>query len=130
MYLPGKGGFITLRQNEVTNFAVQKLTKVCDDVRIEPELKPLSEDVIYYESTTDDARVDALARSVWIWAQLAFSNIRSFNILANCYNLQNLKSIYVRHEKEKKRFYNQRILQFEKGSFIGNLVYCYIKIHF
>ena len=48
---------------------------------------------------------------------MAFSNIKVFNPLAQCYNGKHLKSMFATHEKEKKRSYNQRIIEAENGSF-------------
>ena len=35
-----KGGFVTLRHNHIRNTAVNLLTEVCKDVRVEPTLQP------------------------------------------------------------------------------------------
>ena len=60
-----KGGFIPLRHNELRDFAAQQLTEVCNDVKLEPQLKPLSGEVFHHhtDNITDDARVDISART-------------------------------------------------------------------
>ena len=37
-----KGGFPILRHNEIRDFTASLLTEVCHDVRVEPELQPLT----------------------------------------------------------------------------------------
>ena len=121
-----KGGFITLRHNDLRDFTAEQLSEVCHDVRLEPQLKPLTGEVYHYatSNTTEEARVDVSARGFWVRGQLAFSDIRVFNPLAKCYNAKNLKSIFATHEKEKKRSYNQRIIETENGSFTPLVFAC------
>ena len=59
-----KGGFITLRHNIIRNITATLLREVCHDVRIEPQLQPLSGES-FQEATSnkaDEARVDVCAR--------------------------------------------------------------------
>ena len=97
-----KGGFITMRHNEVRDFTSEMLSEVCKDVSIEPSLVPLTGET--FERVTmvkdDDARVDVSARGFWR---------RVFNPLAKSYSNQNIKSSHRRQELEKKRKYNDRI---------------------
>ena len=41
-----KGGFITLRHNEIGDFTANQLSKVCHDVRLEPQLNPLTGEIL------------------------------------------------------------------------------------
>lgn len=102
-----KGEFITLRHDEVKDFQEQQLT-VCNDKRIEPQLKLFSGVLCHIQSakTTDDARVDNSARSgqrsaVLGTRSVAILYVGVFNPLVSCYNLQNLKSMYMMLEFEK-----------------------------
>ena len=115
-----------MRHNELRDFTAQQLTEVCNDVNIEPQLTPLSGEVFHHRSpnTTEDARVDISARSFWVRGQVAFSDVRVFNPLASCYKSKRLKSIYEQHEKEKKRTYNQRIIETENGTFTPLVFSC------
>ena len=56
--------------------------------------------------------------------QLSFSDIRVFNPYANCYASNRLSSVHKIHEKEKKRSYNQRILETDHGSFTPLVFAC------
>ena len=77
---------------------------------LEPQLKPLTGATYQCNAsnTTKYARVGVSARGLRVRGQLAFSDIRVFNILAKCYNAKHLTSIFTTHEKDKKR--SNRIL--------------------
>ena len=65
----------------------------------------------------DGARLDVADRGFWITGQKAFFDIRIFNPLAKRYgNLDPQKCDDI-NEKEKKRFYNNRVIDIEHGSF-------------
>ena len=100
-----KGGFISIRHNNIRNVTATLLKEVCKDVRIEPSLQPLTgED--FQEATaklTDEARCDISARGFWSAGQVTFLDIRVFNPNANRYANQNLSKAYESNEKEKKR---------------------------
>ena len=74
---------------------------------------------VFQNSTisTDNARVDIAARNVWIRGQRAYFDVRVFNPLARTYRDHSLRKAYEKNEMEKKRLYNERILQIEHGSF-------------
>ena len=114
-----KGGFVTLRHNTVRNITAKLLNEVCPDVRVEPSLQPLTGEHLCYASsnTSDEARVDISARGFWTTGQMAFFDVRVFNPIARRYVAQNLSKAYDQNEKEKKRHYNDRVLQVEHGSF-------------
>ena len=114
-----KGGFITLRHNIIRNITATLLREVCHDVRIEPQLQPLSGES-FQEATSnkaDEARVDVCARGFWATGQMAFFDVRVFNPTARRYINQKLSKTYEINEKEKKKHYNERVLQVEHGSF-------------
>ena len=118
--------FITLRHNELRDFTANQSSEVCHDVRLEPRLKTLTGEIYYYSTsnTTVDARVDVSAQRFSVRGQLTFLNIRVFNPTAKCYNAKHLKSIFATHDKEKKRSYNQRIIETENGSFTPLVFAC------
>ena len=65
----------------------------------------------------DEARLDVSARGFWARGSRAFLDIRVYNPLARSYKSQSLEAAYRRNENEKKRKYNQRIIEVEHGSF-------------
>ena len=89
-----------------------------NDVEVEPLLEPHTGEKLNKSSiSTDNARVYIAARNVWIKGQRAYFDVRVFNPLARTYRDLSLSKVYERSEKEKKRSYNERILQIQHGSF-------------
>ena len=77
-----KGGFPTLRHNEVRDIAAQLLSEVCTEVRIEPRLQPLSGEQIHLASANreDNARLDISANGLWGGQQeRSMFDVRVFN---------------------------------------------------
>ena len=65
------------------------------------------------------------ARGLWINGQTAFCDVRVFNPLARCHLHHSLPAVHKKNENEKKREYNQRILQVEHGSFTPLVFSCF-----
>lgn len=96
------------------------MQEVCHDVRIEPPLQPLSGEALHKKSAISDenARLDINARGFWGGSfESAFFDVRVFNPLAPSNMKSSLDATFRRHEKEKKRAYEQRVLEVEHGSF-------------
>ena len=64
-----------------------------------------------------EARLDISARGVWLKNQRAFFDVRVFYPNARRFKSKSLKQTYVDNEKDKKRAYNERVLQVENGTF-------------
>ena len=89
-----------------------KYAKVCPSVRIEPELQPLTGESLSYTSANrqDSARLDIHAQGFWgEWRHNTFFDVRVFNPHASSNRQSSLESSYWKHEKEKKRAYDQRV---------------------
>ena len=87
-------------------------------VSTEPALTPLSGETLPPSANiADDARVDVAARGFWQRCEKAFFDVRVFNPYASTHRNQSLASAFKNIEKEKKRHYNQRVIQVEHGSF-------------
>ena len=114
-----KGGFISLRHNQIRDLTANLLKTICHDVLIEPTLQQLTGESLHERTAniTDDACLDIAARGFWISGQRAFFDIRVFNPMARQYESQELNKAYEINEREKKRQYNERILEVEHGSF-------------
>ena len=93
------------------------LSEVCCDVCVEPTLNQLTGETLSYRTTntTPVARLDVSARGVYTRNQQTFFDIRVFH--PNARRFQSLKQTYVTNEKEKKRAYNQGVLEVENGTF-------------
>ena len=114
-----KGGFVSLRHNELRNVIALMLKTVCKDVVVEPNLQPLTGERLNEITaiTGDEARLDVHARGFWQTGQSAFFDIRVFNPLAKRHVSQNLNKCFESNEREKKRAYNERVLEIEHGTF-------------
>ena len=111
-----KGGFATLRHNELRDNIAEMLEEVTSDVKIEPALQSLSGEEIK-GNQSDEARSDISARGFWIRGQRAFFDIRVFDPNAQRYQSKTLRKCYEINEQEKKREYSSRILKVEQGTF-------------
>ena len=117
-----KGGYVILRHNNIRDTTAKVLEEVCYDVQIEPRLIPIngeSEEV--YDTTrgniAENARLDVAARGVWSQYDRSFVDIRVThpNCLSN--SGKSLQEIYEKHEKEKKEFYESRVIHVERENF-------------
>eukprot|EP00794_Sanderia_malayensis_P019778 gene19778-biopygen16424 len=114
-----KGGFITLRHNEVRNITADLLNEVCRDVKVEPLLNELNGDELQERATnrSREARLDVSAASFLVAGQKAFFDIRVFDLNARRYSSLELAKCCLTNEAEKKRHYKERVLQVENGTF-------------
>ena len=100
-----KGGFVTLRHNELRDNIAEMLVKVTSDVKLEPALQPLSGQEIK-GNQSEEARSDINTRQFWIKGPRAFFDIRVFDPDAQHHENTTLKICYEIKEQEKKREYN------------------------
>ena len=114
-----KGGLVSIRHNDIRDLTAKILREVCNDVEVEAKLIPLTGEQLQYRLaiTGDEARLDIRARSFWVRGQEAFLDIRVFDPNANKNLNATLPRCHKINEKEKKRNYNNRILQIEHGTF-------------
>jgi hypothetical protein len=113
-----RGGFINARHDNIRNFEARLLKEVCKDVQIEPPLQPVGAAKFSKSvNVKDDARLDVRARSFWRDGQQAFFDIRVTNADCDSQKDKPLKTILRKHEEEKKRSYNPRVMEIEQGTF-------------
>jgi len=115
-----QGGFPSLRHNDVRDITANLLAEVCHNVAVEPDLQTLSGEQFQHRTTNteDGARLDVRAQGFWgDKHQGAFFDIRVFNPYAPSNCKSTMESVYRRHEREKRRCYERRILEVEHGSF-------------
>ena len=115
------GGFPSIRHNEIRDLTAHLMSEVCHNVGIEPELQPLTGERLHFRSVNveDGDRLDvraARASGVLI-DRVHFFDVRVFNPLAPTYQNLSLASSYRRNEQEKRRAYDQRVREVERGSF-------------
>ena len=112
------GGYIIRRHDRIRDLLAKVMNEVLLGVRIEPPLQPLEGEVLTGGSNKDvGARVDIVARDFWQVHEMAFFDVKVFNPLAKSYMNQSLEAAFSHNEKLKKRLYNNRIIQIEKGTF-------------
>ena len=114
-----KGGIVIRRHNEIRDVTASLLQKVTQNVETEPSLQPLTGEVLRGRcaNTENGARVDVKCTGFWNAHQDAFLDVRVFNPLASCNRSKEIKTVYKQHEKEKRRVYDQRIREIERGTF-------------
>ena len=107
-----KGGFPSIRRNEISDLTANLLTEVCNDVCIEPDLQPIDIEVLTGSSsnTQDGAKLDIAANGFWGGRlEQTFFDFRVFNSHAPSNRNSLLASGYRKHELQKKRQYEQRV---------------------
>ena len=84
-----------------------------------PKLTPLTGEELdsRTENTTNEARLEIRTRGVWEKEQQIFLDLRTFDAHARRYLNKSLQQCHVMIEQEKKRAYNDRVLQIEHGTF-------------
>ena len=113
-----KGGFVTLRHNEIRDLTSIMLNEVCPDVRREPRLVEMDGEHLTYRTAnrSQEARLDISATGFWTPGQRAFFDIRVFDLNARRYSGLGLEKCFRRNESEK-RHYNERVTNIENGTF-------------
>ena len=101
-----RGGFPSIRHNEIRDITADLLSEVCHNVGTEPGLQPITDEQMTYRTANreDGARLDVVAQSFWGRdRQCAYFDIRVFNPFAQSYLNTSLAQCYRRNEQEKKR---------------------------
>ena len=108
-----------MRHDRIRDVECQLLKMVVHDVESEPQLQPVVDKRGYLASAilNDDARLDVRARGFWREGQNSFFDVRITNADTNSQRNNTLASILKRHEMEKKRGYNRRVMEVEHGTF-------------
>ena len=108
-----------MRHDNIRDFLAALISKTQNDVQTEPPLQKISVDAVPNEigNSTDEARLDIRAKGFWRAGQDAFFDVRVTNPLSASTMKVPLDKIYDKHEKEKKRAYNHRIMTVEHGTF-------------
>ena len=100
-----------MRHDRIRDLEANILKDICKDVRIEPELLPVGNVVVDSSNTAEKARLDVSAIGIWSPMERTFLDVRIVHPNSASYRDKTIEKIYEMHEKEKKRSYNQRIMQ-------------------
>ena len=109
-----------MRHNNIRDLTANILIEAgCKGVEIEPPLLPITGETFQYRSTITEnsARLDVSARGLWSSFDKIYTDIRVFNSLAPTNSRQSVEDTFRRHEQEKIRNYNDRVVQVEKATF-------------
>ena len=119
-----RGGFPSIRHNEIRDITANLLTEVCHDVQVETDLQEVSNEVLSGRTaiTTDGARLDIAASGFWGGRyERTFLDVRVFNPYAPSNRQTTIDKCFRKHEMEKKRAYEQRVREIEYASFSCSL---------
>ena len=109
-----------IRHNEIRDLTANLLSEVCNNVCIEPHLQPITGECLSgaTANTQNGARLDIAANGLWGGrTERTYFDVRVFNHHAPSNRQADPSVSYRRHEKEKKRAYEQRIINVEHSSF-------------
>ena len=112
-------GFVSQRHHELRDMTHELLSEVCSNVEKEPLLQPLSGEVFKYSTTNTrtNARLDLSAEGFWTRGEKAFFDVRVFDPVAPSYIDQRLQTAHRLHEEQKRRMYEERVINVEHASF-------------
>ena len=112
-----KGGFVAQRHDIVRDLLTPFINKVCHNVEIEPRLQPLDNERLHLRSavTSSEVRLNIKAGGFWSRGVKAFFDVTHVN--SKCYQNKTTSEVFKEQEDEKKRKYQQRVLDVEMGSF-------------
>ena len=114
-----KGGFVRIRHNDLRDITARIVSEICKDTEIEPKLLPLFGEKLHERTTnrSNEASLDIRAREFWERGPQAFFDIRIFDPNTCRYLNRSLQQCHAMNEHEKKRSYNERVLQVSHGTF-------------
>ena len=115
-----KGGFLSIRHNEIRDLTANLLTEVCNDVCIKPDLQPITGELLTGATSNaqDGARLDIAANGFWGGRfERTYLDVRVFNPHAPSHRQSSLPACYRKQESLKKCAYEQRIREVEHSSF-------------
>lgn len=115
-----RGGFPTVRHNELRDLCAGLLSEVCHNVSTEPHLQPIEGEQFStaMASTADGARCDIAANGFWGGRfERTLFDVRVFdpNVPSNLSS--SIPALYRRCERNKRNVYEQRVRQVEHASF-------------
>ena len=111
-----RGGYVSMRHNILRDTEARMLQEVCKDVKTEPEMIPTVAEMAT-GNVSNNARLDISARGVWSRYEKTFFDIRVTHPTADSHMTKSLEALYTDNEKQKKRAYNDRVINIEKATF-------------
>ena len=92
---------------------------MCKNIQVESHLQPLDNEVMNLRSatTSSDTRLDVKAGGFWSRGVTTFFYVRMTHVNSKTNQGKSTAAIFKEQESEKKRKYQQRVLEVEMGSF-------------
>jgi len=115
-----KGGFPSIRHNEIRDLTANLLAEVGHEIQVEPHLQPITgeEFPLASSNVNDGARLDISVNGFWGGnCERTFLDVKVFNPYAPSNRSTTPRGIYRRHENAKKRSYEARIREVEHATF-------------
>ena len=114
-----KGGFIAQRHDTIRDLLTSHISKVCRNVETELLLQPLDNEVFNLQFTviSQDVRLDMKVGGFWTRGVTAFFDVQVTNANSQSNQGKHTATIFKEEENEKKRKYNQRVIDVEMGTF-------------
>ena len=106
-------------QDSVRNLLTSIIGKVCNNVKVEPQLKPLDNERLNLRCTVTSPgpRLDLKVGGFWSRGVTAFFDVRVTHVNSKSNQGKAASTIFKEQEKDKKRKYEQRVLDYKMGSF-------------
>ena len=111
-----RGSFVIIRHNNIRDFEANLLRKIHNDIETEPPLQAVNDELITGLIGVE-SKPDIRARGVWRTGQHAYFDVRITNVNADSQKNQSIEKILKKHENEKNRKYNSKIMNIEHGTF-------------
>ena len=114
-----RGGFVAQRHDGIRELSTLHISRICDNVEVEPRFQPTDTERFYLRTTTTspEARLDIKAGEFWSRGLTAFFDVRVTHVNSRSNQGKPKTMIFKEQENEKKRKYQQRVLDVEMGSF-------------
>ena len=109
-----------MRHNALRDSEALLMKEIAKDVQTEPSLLPVGDDVQLKAGTIrkPQARLDISARGIWSPCEKTFFDVRVTHPNTQTNRNKSMAEIYAAQEEEKKKLYNDRVLEVEKASFV------------
>ena len=107
---------MTIIHNNIRDFEANLLRIAHNGVEVEPELQQMDNEQ-FNGLKEDNARPNIRAKGVWRNAQNVYFDVRVTNVNSDSQKNMLVEKILSKHEQDKKRNYNRRIMNVEHGTF-------------
>ena len=95
-----KGGFISIRHNQIRNITARLLNEECKDIRVESRLQQITSKALRSSTLTrNEVPLDICGSGFWQAGQMKFFDVRLFNSNTKRYVNQDIPKTYELNKK-------------------------------